>query len=53
MIFFMGVWFGDAVIVHPASGRVENRVDRSARADNPRLQPESNTRFAFMRSHKV
>lgn len=30
-----------------------NTVDRSASADNPRLQPESNTRSGFLLSHKV
>jgi thiol:disulfide interchange protein len=44
MIGFMGVWSRYSVIKHPASCRVSNIVDRSVSADNPRLQPESNTR---------
>mgnify|MGYP007070986643 CR=1 FL=1 len=52
-VLFMGVWFRHCAINDPASRRAFNLVDRAAHADNPRLQPELNTRFAFMRSHKV
>ena len=37
----------------PASCRISNCVDRSASADNPRLQPESNTRSFTLLSHRV
>src|SRR5260370_25570334 len=49
----MGVWFRYMVIRDPASCRISNCVDRSASADNPRLQPESNTHSGFLLSHKV
>src|SRR3954463_12243260 len=52
-ILFMGVWFRYCVIDDPASSRVSNMVDRSASADNPRLQPESNTRSSTLLSHMV
>jgi len=52
-ILFMGVWFRYSVINDPASGRVPNLVDRSASADNPRLQPQSNTRSFTVLSHRV
>jgi hypothetical protein len=50
---FMGVWFRYSVINDPASPRVFNTVRRSASAENPRLQPESNTRSGFLLSHNV
>jgi hypothetical protein len=50
---FMGVWFRYSVINDPASRQVLNTVDSSASAENPRLQPQSNTRSGFLFSHKA
>ena len=50
---FMGVWFRYMVINDPASCRISNCTDRSASADNPRLQPQSNTRSSTLLSHMV
>jgi hypothetical protein len=49
----MGVWFRYLLSMAHLRGGSFNIVDRSASADNPRLQPESNTRSGFLLSHKV
>jgi hypothetical protein len=52
-ILFMGVRFRYCVMNDPASNRVFNMLDRSASADNPRLQPGSNTRSFTLLNHRI